>query len=107
MRPLITGLLKLARALGKWIIEHLVSHGITNLIGYVNGKIGDFLRRKKKTELGRRLLRGRIRRWSLVLGWLKEYRNELEAFAVDGFCAASKKALDKIPMVSKAEKAAA
>jgi hypothetical protein len=74
-----TGLLNLARRIGSWILRHLAAHGIDMLLGYLNGKIGDFRRRlaRAKTERRKAWLTGRIRRWCAAMSWLQRKREQL------------------------------
>lgn len=102
---IITGLINLARRIGRWLLRKLLEIGGEWLCGYMAGKLGDFRRRlaKAKTERRKRWLRGRIRRWSKALTWLTENRGDYGLDIVEAADAAA----GKIPMVAKAEREAA
>ncbi len=94
-------LLRFARRIGRWIIEHLARRGAVMLRGYMGGKIDDFRRRLKSAQTERRRiwLRGRIRRWSAVLRWLEANTAELVGCAGEAFDALARGEAKAIPMV--------
>lgn len=90
---MLKGLINLAKKIGRWIAEHMAEHGVLMLIGYMNGKIGDFKRRiariKKFTKkigkaAARRIawLEFRIRNWTAAVAWLKANTKSLSQTAV-------------------------
>lgn len=90
------GLIELAKRIGRWLIEHLAMHGLQMLLGYMNGKIGDFRRRivriqkftkKPSNRTARRIrwLEGRIARWTNAMSWLKKNAPSLTDAAVKEF----------------------
>jgi len=99
------GLLNLARKIGRWIIDHLAAHGIDMLVGYMNGKIGDFRRRlaKAKTDRRKAWLTGRIARWARAMNWLKSKREQLIGTAYSEYKALADHAEKKLglPVVAK------
>lgn len=66
---LISAFLRMARAVGRWIFDHIIRRSIVALQGYMAGKVDDFRRRLRAARSHSRQvwLRGRIRRWSYVL----------------------------------------
>lgn len=75
-----TGLLNLARKIGRWVLEHLLSRGLSMLLGYMGGKVGEFERRFARARTPRRKawLRGRIRRWRTAIAWLVDNTHDME-----------------------------
>lgn len=70
------GIVSLAKAIGRWIVEFLAEHGVDILIGYMIGKVSDFRRRLARavSQRRRRWLTGRISRWTLAVEWLREHK---------------------------------
>lgn len=81
MTTLQRGLIRIARAIGRWILRRIIAKGIDRLVGYMDGKIDDFERRlgRAKTERRTRWLTGRIRRWTNALAWLERRRAAISA----------------------------
>lgn len=79
MTTLVRGLIRIARALGRWILRRLIRRGIDLVLGYLDGKIEDFQRRKgrARSDLRRRWLAGRVRRWRNVFRWLASQRRRI------------------------------
>lgn len=123
--PLARGLLSWLRRLGRWVIEHLIAHGVANARGYLIGKAADFERRRmallpqivaakkgrratlrklvfqhQTLQLRRRLYRG-CARWLERNGW------QLTDTAVREYCIESAHVLERIPLYSKVERACA
>jgi len=73
------GLIRIARAIGRWILRRIIARGVDRLIGYMDGKIDDFRRRRARVKAERRhvWLAGRIRRWTTALRWLERRRAEI------------------------------
>lgn len=73
------GLIRIARAIGRWILRRLIRKGIDLVVGYMDGKIDDFQRRKGRARTQRRVrwLAGRIRRWKAALRWLIRQRRSI------------------------------
>jgi hypothetical protein len=105
-----TGLINLARRIGSWILRHLAAHGIDLLLGYMNGKIGDFCRRQARARTARRMtwLAGRIRRWQAAVAWLKAKRDQLIDKTAAEFSLLADHAEKKLglPVVAKESEAA-
>jgi hypothetical protein len=100
----LRALIRIARAIGRWIVEHLLEHGREMLIGYMVGKVGDFRRRLARAKRPRRKtwLTGRIRRWNAAIAWLRKNAAEVTRDAVKSACASSA-ALRGLPVVSPCE----
>lgn len=90
---MLKGLLNLLKRIGRWIAEHIAEHGVLMLIGYMNGKVGDFRRRISRIEkftkkLGkaakRRIawLQFRIKNWTSAIAWLKANAKSLTQTAI-------------------------
>lgn len=101
---ILKGLIRIARAIGRWVIEHFAEKGLAMLIGYMDGKVGDFRRRlaRAKRERRKAWLRGRIRRWTAAIAWLRKYAMGVAQDAVREACRSSE-ALREIPVVSPCE----
>jgi hypothetical protein len=71
-----SGLISIARKLGRWILRRIIARGLDLTIGYLDGKIDDFGRRRARAKTARRKrwLAGRIRRWRAALSWLRDRR---------------------------------
>lgn len=100
-------IIKFAKKIGRWIVEHLVKRGAEMLRGYMLGKIEDFRRRRAKTTRPRRKrwLDGRIRRWSAVAKWLGEKAGALAQCTgqqFDELTAAAE--LQRVPTVARCER---
>ena len=108
MTTAITGaLIRLARRIGRWILEHLAERGIVMLRGYMGGKIGDFRRRLAKTKTNRRRLwlAGRINRWSRALRWLEAHTGDLVSCAGTEFTELARAQERKgVPIVAECER---
>lgn len=99
---IIAGLIRFARAIGRWLLRFILRHGGSRLIGYMLGKVDDFKRRlgRAKTARRRTWLRGRIRRWQRAVTWLQSRWQQLVTDMV-------KEADDmaaELPMVAAAER---
>lgn len=79
MTTIVKGLIRCARAIGRWLLRRIIARGIDLVIGYMDGKIEDFKRRRKRkrTDAGKRWLAGRIRRWTRALRWLSDKRQQI------------------------------
>ena len=98
---LLRGLRRIARAIGRWLLRHLVERGVARLVGYLDGKIGDFKRRRARarTQRRKRWLTGRIRRWSAAMNWLVEHRTRITTTVAK----AAEAAAASLPMRAKGE----
>lgn len=76
---LTNALLRIARAIGRWVLEHLVHRGVVMLLGYMTGKIDDFRRRlgRARNPSVARWLRGRIRRWQRAVRVLRDFEKAM------------------------------
>jgi hypothetical protein len=99
---IIAALIKMARAIGRWILEFAAKHGGAALAGYMLGKVGDFKRRRARARTDRRRawLDGRIRRWTAALAWLKQHGSKVAADMIDD----ADKLVGQIPVVADAER---
>lgn len=72
-KALLTGLVAIARAIGRWVIMRLGEYGRTKLVHYMEARIDVFYDRIKRarSKAGRRWLTGRINRWNKAITWLK------------------------------------
>lgn len=100
-------LLSLAVKIGKWLLHHLREQGLDLALGYINGKIHDFIRRlaKARTDRRKRWLRGRIQRWGAVLRVLSGAKAKAVADNIEA--AIIQATTRRIPMVAEAEREAA
>lgn len=64
MQALRPGLLRLARRIGTWLIKRLAKWVATKLIVYMQLRIDDWKQRKVQPK-------GRIRRWTAAIAWLR------------------------------------
>ena len=104
------GLIKLAKRVGKWLLEKLAKLLAHLFRGYVAGKIDDFKRRKKNTRTARKRARldGKIRRWTAILRWMDEHIDDVAACTGEQFDELAKAAeLRRVPMVARCERLAA
>lgn len=79
MTTLARGLIRIARALGRWILRRLILRGVDLVLGYIDGKIEDFKRRRRRarSDRRRRWLAGRVRRWRAAFRWLAGQRRRI------------------------------
>lgn len=79
------GLIRYARAIGRWILRRIVQRGVDLVLGYLDGKIDDFKRRRGRARRDRRRkwLAGRIRRWSAAYRWLARHRRSITRRVVE------------------------
>lgn len=97
------GLIRIARALGRWILRQLIRRGIELVLGYMDGKIDDFKRRRARArcEHRRRWLAGRIRRWSAAFRWLDRQRRKITRRIVE---AADREVGSRLALVANDER---
>jgi hypothetical protein len=72
----LSGFISILRSIGRWIVEHLAQKGLNLLIGYMDGKIGDFQRRRDRPLVAKwrvKWLNGRIARWTAAIKWLRAH----------------------------------
>lgn len=100
---LTTAILRIARAIGRWVLERLVARGLEILLGYMAGKVDDFCLRLSRTKSPQRRawLRGRIRRWRKAIEVLLEFRRQLPGREKDLLREAERQA---VPIVAPGEK---
>lgn len=79
------GLIRYARAIGRWILRRILIRGLDMLLGYLEGKIDDFKRRRGRARRDRRRkwLAGRIRRWSAAYRWLARHHRSITRRVVE------------------------
>ncbi len=114
------GLLAWARRFGKWILENLLALGADDAVGYFRGKARDMERKRVallpiiaqtpvKSKHRRRLVRQhqwlqlRRRMWTAFARFLERNRDAITQDAVSGWCRASAKVLERIPLYGKGE----
>lgn len=101
---IVEGLLRIARAIGRWILEHAARYGGLALMHYMQGRVDVFKRRRAKatTDRRREWLTGRISRWNAGIRWLKSKLDALAGCAGEAFAAIAK-AHPEIPHCSPLE----
>ncbi len=97
---LLKGITPFLRSVGRWILKRLSSKGVMKLIGYMDGKIDEFIERRKRARAPRRKrwLAGRIKRWSAALKWLEANAARLTGKAVEAIDKAAGAAIERIPL---------
>ena len=102
MNPAVATLIRFARAIGRWLLKHLLRRGATMLRGYMLGKIDDFWRRlsRARTPRRKRWLKSRIARWQVVTDWLGEKHVDMAG----RFAEEADSLVGDIPMVAAAER---
>lgn len=97
------GLIRIATALGRWILRRVSRRGIERVLGYMDGKIEDFKRRLRRARADWRIrwLRGRIKRWQLAMRWLERRRRQITKTIVD---AVDREMSKRLAMVAPGER---
>lgn len=100
---LIDALIRIAVRIGRWLIQHAARKGVERLIGYMDGKIGDFKRRLARAKKAARIewLKGRIARWTAAVKWLITHGPTLAGDALKGICKLP--AVRALPLVAREE----
>lgn len=101
MNPILAGLLKLARRIGRWLLDVAARRGGAFLVGYIEERVGVFRARlarvsKRTTAAAKRRalwLKGRIARWLAAAKWLKDNAAGVDDRAID--------AVRKLPAFAK------
>lgn len=101
---LLAALIRIARAIGRWVLRTAAKRGGVILAGYMLGKVDDFRRRLARARTDRRKawLTGRIARWSAAIRWLQANGSKLAADLIAEADKAARQAA--IPMVAAAER---
>ena len=101
---ILVALLRIARAIGRWVLRMAAKHGGSLLLGYMVGKVDDFRRRRERAKTPRRIewLSGRISRWSSAIRWLRAHGSDLAEDVIKMADDAAAKA--SVPMVAEAER---
>lgn len=105
-QAIVRGLIRLAKQLGRWLLERLRSMRVERLLGYMEGKIGDFRRRMGRARTPRRVRRlsRRITRWRAAAAWIEKHSKLVTEAAVLAADETAKRL--KIPMQSAKEREA-
>lgn len=103
MSNLLEALVRIAARIGRWMLEHARDRGLTMLLGYMQGKIGDFERRRQRARTKRRVawLTGRIERWRKAVAWLTDNAKALTSKALAAACELP--AAKRLPLVATEE----
>lgn len=90
-------------SIGRWLLRVAVRHGRDGLAVYMECRVEVFDERLKraKSKQRRRWLRGRIRRWSIVIAWL--HGREAENFTEKVIDLAHERAKREIPAIGPDE----
>ncbi len=101
---ILVALIRIARAIGRWVLRMAAKHGGSALLGYMVGKVDDFRRRldRSKADRRREWLRGRIARWTAAIRWLRANGSRLADNVIKAADDAAAKA--SLPMVAEAER---
>ena len=122
----IRGLLKALREVGRWLLERILARGAALTATYLQEKAYDFERRRmavrdelklwsstgsdrrapERLRLVRQHQWHQLRRnaWTRVGKWLAKHRSELAKPAVEAYCRASAKVLERIPLMGQIER---
>lgn len=108
-QALTMGILKILKAIGRWVLDDLVSYGVDALIGYMRVRIGVFGKRRARAKRDRRKrwLAGRIKRWTTAMRWLEKRRDALTRKTVRLVREGAREAVRRIPERSRLERFAA
>jgi len=103
MSPLLAGLLRIARAIGRWILDVAARRGGKWLADYIDERVVVFRKRLAavKAEWRIEFLRGRIKRWQAAARWLRKNAGGLDDKAIALACAHPEVA--KLPEVAVGE----
>lgn len=102
----LQGIIRIATAIGRWVVEHIAARGIELLLGYMDGKIMDFKRRRDRPLVAKwrvKFLNGRIARWTAAVKWLRANSRSLTQKAAAEAVKASEK-LAALPIVAPGER---
>lgn len=78
MTALRPGLIRWAKRIGLWLVRRLAKWVATKLIAYMQGRVDDWNERKVKPK-------GRIRRWTAAIAWLKSKLPALNKVTTQGY----------------------
>jgi hypothetical protein len=78
-------LVRIAKAIGRWVLVRYLEYGRTKLVHYMEGRIDVFEARFKRarSRARRRWLAFRINRWKLAVKWLKTEGKRLAKKSVE------------------------
>lgn len=101
MNPLLAGLIRIARAIGRWILDVAARRGGRWLAEYIDERVLVFRKRlaRARTEHRAAWLRGRISRWQAAAKWLRANAATVDDKVVE--------LARKLPEVAKLPKVAA
>lgn len=72
---ILRGLISLAKRIGLWLVRRFAKWVATRVLTYMQGRIDDWNERKVKPK-------GRIRRWTAAVKWLKAHLPDVRKVAV-------------------------
>jgi hypothetical protein len=106
---LVSILIDIARAIGRWVVKKLVNLGIKKGLPWMEKKIATFRRRRERARvrnwpLRERWLKGKIERWGWAIAQVRKHGKSLADKAVRAYCKAADTALAKVPFYASAEK---
>ena len=59
MTTIAKGLIRIARSIGRWILQRIIRKGVDRILGYIDGKLDDFARRKERARTALRVATAR------------------------------------------------
>lgn len=88
MSTIVRGLIRIAAAIGRWLLDLAARRGAAFLRAYIEERIGVFRARLGRAQTNRRRLwlQSRIRRWSAAARWLKAKAGDLDDKAIRAVC---------------------
>jgi hypothetical protein len=78
-------LIRIAKAIGRWILVRYLEYGRTKLVHYMEGRIDVFRARlrRARSKVRKAWLSGRINRWMQAVRWLRTEGKRLAKRAVE------------------------
>lgn len=101
MNPIWKGLIRIAAAIGRWILDLAARRGGKWLGEYIDERVKVFRKRLAKAKAQWRIefLKGRIARWTSAAKWLAKNAGNVDDKVLDAVC--------KLPQVQKLPEVAA